>query len=265
MGRAGELDELCELLQTRSLITVVGEGGVGKTRLAREVADTLAAANWPVWWIDLGAASGRAGVRASFEDSLRPVGRDVSFEDLIAERIVPGRGLMVIDNCEHVLEGIVARVEALGSVRPETRLLTTSRVRLGVSGEVAYRLKPLDVPNRDAPLARVGDVASVALLIDRVRDVVSDFSLDESNESDLVSITRDTDGVPLAIELVAAAAGVLPLSEIARDVRESLGMGAVDAQTGASTTPVVGREREVECRPARSIVRRRVSKVGGVR
>ena len=230
MGRVAELDELCDLLDTRSLVTIVGEGGVGKTRLARELADTLARADWPMWWIDLGAATGPSGVMSSFEDSLRPMGRDASFDELIEGRIPAGRCLIVIDNCEHVLADIAARVELLGAVRPEARVLATSRIRLGVSGEVAYRLTPLDVPFQDAPLARVGGVASVALLVDRVRDVVADFELDDANASDVVTIARRTEGVPLAIELVAAAAGVLPLSEIARDVRDSLGMGAADAR-----------------------------------
>lgn len=230
LGRAAEQDELCDLLVTRSLVTIVGEGGVGKTRLAREVADTCAASGWPAWWIDLGSVTGPSGVRSSFEDSLRPVGRDVPFEELIEERMPAGRCLMVIDNCEHVLDDLVGRIELLGSVRPDMRLLATSRVRVGVTGEVAYRLTPLDIPRMDASWADVDDVPSVALLIGRIRDVVSDFELDESNASDLVSIARHTEGVPLAIELVAAAAGAMPLSQIARDVRESLGMGAVDAR-----------------------------------
>lgn len=224
MGRATELSELCNLLETRSLVTIVGEGGVGKTRLARAVVDTYAASAWPVWWTDLGAATGPSGVRSSFEDSLRPVGREASFEELIEERMPISRCLMVVDNCEHVLDDLVGRIELLGSVRPEMRVLATSRIRLGVTGEVAYRLTPLDVPTVDAPWADVDDVPSVALLIDRVRDVVSDFELDESNAFDLVSIARHTEGVPLAIELVAAAANALPLSQIARDLREPLGM-----------------------------------------
>jgi predicted ATPase len=136
VGRAAERKELCNLLETRSLVTIVGEGGVGKTRLARAVMDTCNASEWPVWWTELGATSGRAGVRSSFDDSLRPVGRDASFEELIEQRIPSRRCLMVLDNCEHVLDDVVGLFGVLGSGRAELRLLATGGCGRGVAGEV---------------------------------------------------------------------------------------------------------------------------------
>jgi predicted ATPase/DNA-binding CsgD family transcriptional regulator len=230
VGRDAELGELGRLLQTRQLVTVVGEGGVGKTRLARQVVGELSDAAWPVFWIDLGAATGLAGVRASFEDAVGPAGRDASFEGLIEERVPLGPCLLAIDNCEQVLDDVATSVGVIAELRPDARMLATSRIRLGVNGEVVFRLTPLVVPSPDATLARAREAASVALLVDRLRDVVTDFELDAGNVDDVIEVARRTEGVPLAIELVAAAAGALPLAEIVRSVPDLRELGAADTR-----------------------------------
>ncbi len=177
VGRAAEIADLCGLLDQRHLVTLVGEGGVGKTRLAREVTDA-ADATWQVFWVDLGSAVGADGVHASFEDALRPTSRSASFEDLIADRLPAGPCLVAIDNCEHVLDDVAERIGVIGGLRADARVLATSRTRLGVTGEVAYRLAPLPVPSPDdAAVTRAGQIESVALLVDRLRDVITDFEL----------------------------------------------------------------------------------------
>ena len=228
IGRDAELSALRDLLDARQLVSILGEGGIGKTRLAREVFGALSDEGWPALWVDLGAAAGSAGVRASFEDSLRPTGGDASFEALIEERIPGGRSLVVLDNCEHVLDDVVSLVRVLADLRPEARILTTSRTRLGSAGEVLYHLKPLLLPAGDLTGAEAGNADAVALLSDRLHDVVADFELDARNLADVVAIAHRTEGVPLAIELAAASASSLPLAEIASGIPDSAMVAATD-------------------------------------
>jgi predicted ATPase/DNA-binding CsgD family transcriptional regulator len=215
VGRSGDLDAVGALLAERSLVSIVGEGGVGKTRLATEVAAAQHEQGQQVAWADLAAARTPTGVRDAVVDAL-PTGAGAGAPSL--EALLRGRlrsALLVLDNCEHIADVVVDLVETVDRACPEVRVLATSRERLGIAGEVVHRLGPLPVPPPDAPLDAATRAPAVRLLCDRLRDVRGDFRMDDADLESAVALAREVEGSPLGLELVAARAGSLPLDELA--------------------------------------------------
>ncbi|HWG55952.1 MAG TPA: BTAD domain-containing putative transcriptional regulator [Gaiellaceae bacterium] len=217
VGRAADVAELERLLVERRLVTLTGVGGVGKTRLALEVAARSATrARDGVVFVDFAALRDPPLVPAHVARALdlrEEAGRD-ALEQLV-ERLRDAELLLVLDNCEHLRAACAALVRRLLAACARLRVLATSREVLGTPGEVDYAVPPLAVPPPDADPDRVGSSDAVRLFLARARDVRPHLSDDEATTAAAARICRELDGLPLAIELAAARAKALSLAEIA--------------------------------------------------
>ena len=214
VGREAELEAVRQSLVDSRLATITGVGGVGKTSLAIESARSETA-GFPdgVWLAELGAISEPEAVPDIIARTVRAPdepGRPTidSLRDYLASR----RVLLVLDNCEHVIEGAAEVVGPLLAASDGLKVLATSRERLRVGGETVLPLAPLDVPAVDDPDA---DSAAVRLFAERCRQVDPAFTLAALNLRSVVEICTRLDGIPLAIELAAARGNVLSPEEIA--------------------------------------------------
>lgn len=212
VGRSREVRHLHELLatSTQRLVTVTGVGGVGKTRLAYAVADSLREAHpdgvglvslAPLTDPDLVLPAVGRAFGLSAVEGLDPL-------EAVAQHLRSRRALVVVDNFEHLMDaaGGLARLVALC---PRINVLVTSRTTLRVRGELHYQLSPLALPDADDDLGAVADSAAVALFVDRAQDARPDFRLDADNAGPVGGICRRLAGIPLAIELAAARAHLL--------------------------------------------------------
>ncbi len=207
VGRERDLELAGRLLETGRILTLFGPGGVGKTRLAHRLAGTIADQfSDGVRLIELAPVRDEGAVGAAFAAALdvqqRP-GRtlDESIVELLASRSV----LLVLDNCEHVLDTTSELVEQVLQWCPDVQVLATSREPLGIPAELVWSVPPLPVPARaDLPLDELAEVAAVQLFVERAGSAQAGFELDESNCAAVAELCIRLDGVPLAIELAAA-------------------------------------------------------------
>jgi predicted ATPase/class 3 adenylate cyclase len=218
VDRHTETGRVGELTAPGCLVSVVGPGGVGKTRLATEIGTTLASA-WDdgVWLVELaplarggeiaGAVSSALGVPA-------PAGTDPWRHVLDHLRGISC--LLILDNCEHLVERVATVVSDVLVSCPGVGLLATSREPLGVKGEIVYRIDPLAVAGAAKDATAIGAAPATELFVDRARAVLPDFSLDEATAADCALICQHLDGLPLAIELAAARVAVMTPAEILR-------------------------------------------------
>ncbi len=221
VGRDQELAETGRQFDTTRLLTVTGAGGVGKSRLALELArregDALGAGTTVL--VELaslapGAESERVAERVADALSLRDDGGDV-IRELIAS-LAARRALVVLDNCEHVVAAVAALAESLLRSCPDVRILATSQVPLLVPGETVWALAPLAVPPATASTLAIACAAAGAqLLVERIRNRQPALVLTDVDAGAVVEISRRLDGLPLALELAAARVGALSLDEIA--------------------------------------------------
>jgi predicted ATPase len=218
IGRAQEIAEVRRLLETARLLSLTGSGGVGKTRLALEVARTAADARWTPAFVELAplrdGASAAQAVATTLAVQERP-GRPLL--DTLAEALGPRAILLVLDNCEHLVEACAELADDLLRRCPRLRVLATSREPLGVVGEAVWRVPSLAVPDHAPPsgpdlLLRF---EAVRLFAERAALVLPGFEVTERNREAIVQICRRLDGVPLAIELAAARIAVLSTEQIA--------------------------------------------------
>jgi predicted ATPase len=246
VGRTDELGQLGKLLDRSRLVTIVGPGGAGKTRLATELAGRMAT-DMPdgVWLVELAPVTDSAdvaraalhalGVResplldSSFE---RPAARDVTTR--LLEVLAAKRALLLLDNCEHLVDPAARLADRLLAGCPKLLVVATSREALGVPGEMLFPIPPLAWPDETAPdrtaqgrtapdrtaQGRTAGVdlagyPAVRLFADRAAAVRPGFEVREDNAAAVVEICRRLDGMPLAIELAAARLRALSASQIA--------------------------------------------------
>lgn len=216
-GREGEIARLTELLLSPAmparLVTLTGPGGTGKTRLAIEAAQRLRAPMAEaVWFAELADLSDARLLPDAVRDALRLPrlpGQDSALEQIV-EALSAQPALLVLDNCEHLIEeGAVPFVQTLRTRVPTLICLLTSRQRLNLPGEGEMVLAPLPVPGRADQPERLIRYESVQLLVERAQAVRADFQITPGNAPDVAELCAKLEGIPLAIELAAARAGVL--------------------------------------------------------
>lgn len=227
VGREAEADQLRERLATARMVTVVGPGGAGKTRLALQVAaEQLDAYEHGVWLVELAGVTEPGEVEATVaaELGVRDEPGRTAVESL-SDRLRAEERLLVLDNCEHVAEATAHLAYGLLRAAPRLRVLCTSREPLGLRGEVVLTLPPMAVPpdtatTREAVLAH--DAAR--LFRERASAVATGWELTDDDASNVASICRRLDGLPLAIELAAARANVLTPRQIDDRLADRLGL-----------------------------------------
>jgi predicted ATPase/DNA-binding XRE family transcriptional regulator len=217
VGRLDELAELTAAMQRSALVTVVGVGGIGKTRLAlRAAAEQRPSFRDGAWLCELHEADDEdtmaQAILATLQVRARP---GISLAGSVVEVLRAGNALLLLDNCEHLLNAASALAADILRGCREVRVLATSRQALGVGGEQVFRLKPLSLPAQEASLEDVGASDAVSLFVQRASSVRNDFVLSLSNAATVVDICRRLDGNPLAIELAAARVAVMRPAEIA--------------------------------------------------
>jgi predicted ATPase/serine/threonine protein kinase len=218
VGRERELALVGDLLATARMVTLAGPGGIGKTRLALEVARRMSG-DFPggVWFLELDSVRDPAFVPHALA-SVVGAREDAqsSIEDSLVEAIGAGRALLLVDNCEHVVDACADLVRALTRRCGRLTVVATSRETLRVDGESVVRVPPLVVPERVEERDVEGAMASeaVQLLVDRIRLRNTSFQVTADNAAALARLCRQLEGIPLAIELAAARAHVLSLDQI---------------------------------------------------
>jgi predicted ATPase/DNA-binding winged helix-turn-helix (wHTH) protein len=218
IGREVEISELQELVAAHRLVTVIGAGGIGKTRLGGEVARRLLP-EFPdgVWLAELAPLGDPELVRMAVASALGlQAGAEAPPSNRRASALRSKRLLLVLDNCEHVIAAAAREAESLLHGAPGLRVLATSQEPLAIEGECIYRLPPLGVPSEgvadaDAALRH----GSVRLFVARAQAADPRVPFDDRNAAAIAGICRHLDGIPLAIELAAARAATLGIEELA--------------------------------------------------
>jgi non-specific serine/threonine protein kinase len=218
IGRGRETADARQALASSRLVTLLGPGGTGKTRLSLHVAAEVLG-DFPdgVWFVDLAAIAEAQRIPPAVA---APLGvREVRGQPLmetIRQRIAGGRVLILLDNCEHLIGAAAAAVAELLLACPNLRVLATSRQSLGCVGELTLRVPPFDAPASGVvSTAALAELDAVRLFVDRAAQVRPGFALSDDNAEPIAQICRRLDGIPLAIELAAARVKVLAPRQIA--------------------------------------------------
>ncbi len=227
VGRDDELSRLRELLTSGRIVTVLGPGGAGKSRLALEVARAAAAApDLTVHHVELAPLTETDAVPAALATGIGVAGsREVPVVDSLRSTLRAGRTLLVLDNCEHLMPAVSELTRELIVSCPELTVLATSRAPLEVAGEIVWPLPTLPVPPADVrSRAAAEEYAAFRLFAERAVEAAPTFELTDAEVSDATRIVRHLDGLPLAIELAAARIRVLSVHEIAARLGDRFGL-----------------------------------------
>jgi predicted ATPase/DNA-binding SARP family transcriptional activator/DNA-binding CsgD family transcriptional regulator len=238
VGRERELVEVKRALAMTRLLTLTGAGGSGKTRLALEVTRDLVA-SYPdgVWFVELAplaegelvpqAVTQTVGVREQ-------PGR--SLTDTLVNALRTKNTLLVLDNCEHLVESVAPLLDTLLNSCPRLRVLATSRETLQVEGEILWRVSSLSVPDTDR-LPVAGEMThydAVRLFLDRARSRLPNFDLTPNNTEAIAEVCQKLEGMPLAIELATARVGTISVRQLSERLRDPLGLLSGGGRTAGS-------------------------------
>ncbi|HKS53454.1 MAG TPA: tetratricopeptide repeat protein [Pseudonocardiaceae bacterium] len=220
VGRTRELNELDKLLAGSRLLTLTGVGGAGKTRLGLQaVAAAVSAYADGVWMVELAPLRDEGQVPSAVAAALSFETSTFDTPEAIHERLISHlairRTLVLLDNCEHLLQAVARFVHALLTRCSAVSVLATSRERLGVPGEVAWSVPPLSLPAAAAATEELPGSDAVAFFCERARAARPAFELDHTNAAAVLRICRRLDGIPLALELAAARIQVLSPAQLA--------------------------------------------------
>ncbi|MBS0410269.1 MAG: winged helix-turn-helix domain-containing protein [Proteobacteria bacterium] len=218
VGREPAIDLIARQLAERRLLTVVGPGGVGKTTVALASAQRfLAQAPQPAVFVDLQALTDPAMVAGALATQLRVPMASGEAAGLVADFLAARRWLVILDNCEHLVDAVAALAEAIGRAAPDVSILATSREPLRAEGEWVHHLACLPAPPAAEGLTAAAAQAfpAVQLLVDRVAANINGFVLEDRDAAAAAEICRRLDGIPLAIELAAARVELFGLAGLA--------------------------------------------------
>lgn len=222
VGRGTQISDIGQALRDNRLVTLTGAGGVGKTRLAVQVADLIAGESaCGAWFVDLAPVTNPLVVPVTVARTLGlPDQPGRSTMETLSRFVRNRKMLLILDNCEHLLDASAALAVALLDAGPDVTVLATSREPIGIAGELTWRVPSLSV-----------DGEAVELFIDRARRTRPDFRLSEDNSAAIVEICRRLDGMPLAIELAAARTRTLSLTQIVDGLHHNFRLLAGGART----------------------------------
>ncbi|KAA2212595.1 ATP-binding protein [Teichococcus oryzae] len=227
IGRDGDLDRVAARLREARLVTVVGAGGVGKTRLALAAADR-ARRCYPdgAWLADLGPVEDPRLVAAMIASAL---GIDIHGGEVmgaVVAWLAGRRGVLVLDGCEHLLRAAAGAAEAILRSCPGIAVLATSREPLRAEGEELHRLQPLGAAAPDVAITatRLPDYPASELFVERARAVLGEFAPGDADAREIMEICRRLDGIPLAIEIAAPALQALTLAELRERLERRFGL-----------------------------------------
>jgi predicted ATPase/DNA-binding CsgD family transcriptional regulator len=216
VGRRQELREVKRLVTATRLLTLTGSGGVGKTKLAVRAAAEMSR-GFPdgVWLVMLDSIHDPMLVTQAAFAALGLQDRSAGWSlSTLTEYLAAKRLLLVLDNCEHLLDGCAVLASTLLAACPDLRVLATSRQALGVAGEVRLVVPPMSLPDEADEHSRLLGSDAVRLLSERAAAVVPGFTVNADNAADVADLCRRLDGIPLALELAAVRLGSLSLEQL---------------------------------------------------
>ena len=222
IGREKEVADVKRLLVNTHLLTLIGPGGTGKTRLALQAAQELLE-TFPqgVWLVELAPISDAALVARTTAAALNlPAEVHRPAIDMLCDYLRDKELLIILDNCEHLVDACARMVDRLLHAAPKLRILASSREALGIAGEVSYRVPSLELPDVKTPptVESLNQYEAVRLFIDRAVAALPTFTVTNDNAPAVAQICHRLDGIPLAIELAAAKVRALSVDQIAKRI-----------------------------------------------
>jgi predicted ATPase/DNA-binding SARP family transcriptional activator len=227
IGRDEELTQIVQQLSETNcrLLTLIGVGGIGKTRLGLQAA-AMAIDQYPdgVWLVELAAFNEEEllpdEIAAVFGVSAQEARSGIGVTDILIDFLKDKTLLLVLDNCEHLIEACASFSDNLLNGCPNVKIMATSRESLGIYQENIFSVSPLSLPPPESPLEGIENYPAIQLFIERAANAQPGFHLEKDNSAVLTDICWHLEGIPLAIELAAARVRVISLDQIARRLQD---------------------------------------------